>query len=179
MEVAIDIRLSKELDFFTGAELSVVEGLLPYVELRDALAADVTTSDDATTTAQLPPGPFLSFRTLAPDHSPVVNTGSEVINEYAVLSSANAKSLGFDVGQLESDGEIWFSQALLDFHDFDVGDRYAREFGTSVESINIRVVERNIKWRVALDGSSKHAADFYMRIDPNAWCWFVDLRLWI
>jgi len=101
MEVAIDIRLSNELDFFTGAESSVVEGFVPYVELRDALAADVTTSDDATATAQLQPGPFLSFRTLAPDRSPLVNAGSDVINEYAVLSSANAKALGFDVGQLE------------------------------------------------------------------------------
>ena len=76
MEVAIDMHLSNELDFFTGAESSVVEGFVPYVELRDALTADVTTSDDATATAQLQPGPFLSFRTLAPDRSPVVNAGA-------------------------------------------------------------------------------------------------------
>ncbi len=43
-----------------------------------------------------------------------------MINEYAVLSSANAKALGLDVGELASDGEIWFNQVLLDDDDFDV-----------------------------------------------------------
>ncbi len=60
------MHVSNELDFFSRAVSSMVEGLLPYHELRDALAADVTISDDAAATAQLHPGPFHSFRMLAP-----------------------------------------------------------------------------------------------------------------
>lgn len=95
---------------------------LTYTNVRGALVADTTTTNDATATANLPAGASLSFLTNDANTSAVVTDNDGSINNIILdVNTANAKALGLRAANdVATDAGISFNNAFT--WDFDQSD---------------------------------------------------------
>ncbi len=93
-----------------------------YADVRTALAADITSADDAIAVAGLPPGPALSFLTNSSvDGSVFMDNNGTGNNLVLDITTANAKALGLiPAHNLDNDAGLAFNNAFS--WDFDQSD---------------------------------------------------------
>ncbi len=92
-----------------------------YTEIRDALRADAQTAYDQGAANALPNTSSLSIRTNARNGSIINDNDGSANNSLIVITSANARALGFEIDPIGGppvvDGDIAFSSMFsFDFH---------------------------------------------------------------